>query len=59
MMNLHKVIDILADLVSNHLSLNSIISNTQEDDEMVNMLFENIKSILTPVFYSSEKMISC
>ena len=54
MINPYNVINILADLVSNRLTLNSTISTTQRDREVANMLFENVESILNSVCYSFE-----
>ena len=50
----YNVVNILADLVSNRLTLNSTISTTQRDREIANMLFENVESILNSVCYSFE-----
>ena len=52
--NPYNVVNILADLVSNRLTLNSTISTTQRDREVANMLFENVESILNFVCYSFE-----
>ena len=48
--NPHKIVNILARLVSNRLTLNSTVSNTQRDGEIVNMLLENVESILNSGF---------
>ena len=52
--NPYNVVNILADLVSNCLTLNSTISATQRDREVANTLFENVESILNSVCYSFE-----
>ena len=49
-----RSINILADLVSNRPTLNSTVSNTQRANDIANMLFENMKSILDSVFHSFE-----
>ena len=54
MINPYNVVNILADLVSNRLTLNSTISTTQSYREVANMLFENVESILNSVCYSFE-----
>ena len=54
MINPYNVVNILVDLVSNRLILNSTISTTQRDREVANMLFENVESILNSVCYSFE-----
>ena len=54
MINPYNVVNILANLVSNRLTLNSTISTTQRDREVANMLFENVESILNSVCYSFE-----
>ena len=54
MINPYNVVNMLADLVSNRLTLNSTISTTQRDREVANMLFENVESILNSVCYSFE-----
>ena len=54
MINPYHVLNILADLVSSRLTLNSTISMTQRDREVANMLFENMESILNSVRYSFE-----
>ena len=54
MINPYNVVNILVDLVSNSLTLNSTISTTQRDREVANMLFENVESILNSVCYSFE-----
>ena len=54
MINPHNVVNILADLVSNRLTMNSTISTTQRDREVANMFFENVESILNSVCYSFE-----
>ena len=54
MINPDNVVNILADLVSNRLTLNSTISTTQRDREVANMLFQNVESILNSVCYSFE-----
>ena len=54
MINPYNVVNILAGLVSNRLTLNSTISTTQRDREVENMLFENVESILNSVCYSFE-----
>ena len=50
----HKIINILVDFVSNHLTLNSTVSKTHRDGEVANMLFESVESILNSVSYSFE-----
>ena len=54
MISPHNVLNILADLVSNHLTLNSTVSKTQSDSEIAGMFFENIESISNSVSYSFE-----
>ena len=54
MINPYNIVNILADLVSNRLILNSTISTIQRDPEVANMLFENVESILNSVCYSFE-----
>ena len=52
MINPHNVIDILANLISDRLTLSTTSSRTRKDEEVASILFENIESKLNCTSYT-------
>jgi hypothetical protein len=54
MINPHNVMDILANMISQRLTLTPALPNTEKDDEVAKMLFDNVESILDCTSYTCE-----
>ena len=54
MINPRNVVDILANLIAERLTLSSLPANTNNDEDVATMLFENVESVLNSTSYSLE-----